>query len=195
VAANQADWPTMLALATLMHNNTKNSTTGYAPNHLIMGLEPMGIPDHGEGLDNPLAKEHVNQLRQWRILAREALNRAANRHFPSQNVFRQGQRVWLEAKNLALPYGMVKLAPRRHGPFQITQVISPVTYKLKLPPQWTIHPVFHALLLTPYVKTKEHGENYLRPPPDLIGGEEQYKVEAIKSHQCHGKRKQLQYLS
>ena len=56
VAANQADWPTMLTLATLMHNNTRNATTSYAPNQLITGLEPPGIPDHGEGADNPLPK-------------------------------------------------------------------------------------------------------------------------------------------
>jgi hypothetical protein len=31
----------------------------------------------------------------------------------------------------------------------------------------------------PYVKTVEHGENYSRPPPDMIEGEEQYEVEAI----------------
>jgi hypothetical protein len=100
----------------------------------------------------------------------------------------------MQRTNLTLPYGSVKLAPRRYGPFQITQVISPVAYKLALPPQWTIHPVFHALILTPYVETKEHGENYLRPPLDLIEGEEQYEVEAIKSHRRHGRRKQLQYL-
>jgi hypothetical protein len=151
-------------------------------------------PDHGEGMDNPLAEERVDQLRQWRVLAREALNRAANRHSPSENMFHLGQRVWLDAKNLRLPYGSVKLAPKRHGPFQITQVISPVAYRLALPPQWTIHPVFHALTLTPYVETKEHGENYSRPPPDLIDGEEQYEVETIRSHRCHGRKKQLQYL-
>jgi hypothetical protein len=172
----------MLAVATLMHNNARNSTTGLAPNHLITGLEPAATPDHGEGTDNPLAEERVDQLRQWRVIAREALNRAANSHSPSENVFHLGQRVWLNAKNLRLPYGSVKLAPRRHRPFQITQVISPVAYKLALPPQWTIHPVFHASILTPYVETKEHGENYSRPPPDLIEGEEQYEVETIRSH-------------
>jgi hypothetical protein len=69
-----------------------------------------------------------------------------------------------------------------------------VAYKLRLPPQWTIHPVFHASLLTPFVKTKEHGENYSRPPLELLEGEEQYEVKTIKSHRRHGKRKQLQYL-
>jgi hypothetical protein len=109
-------------------------------------------------------------------------------------VFHLGQRVWLNVKNLKLPYSSVKLAPKCHGPFQITQVISPVAYRLALPPQWTIHPVFHASVLTPYVETKEHGKNYSRPPPDLIEGEEQYEVETIRSHRRHGRGKQLQYL-
>ena len=69
-----------------------------------------------------------------------------------------------------------------------------MAYRLRLPPQWTIHPVFHASLLTPFVQMKEHGENYSRPPPDLINDQEQYKVEAIRSHQRHGRKQQLQYL-
>jgi hypothetical protein len=107
----------MLTITTLMHNNTRNSTTGHIPNRLITGLEPMATPDHGEGINNPLAEEHMDQLRQWRILTREALNKAANCHSFSENMFCLGQRVWLNAKNLTLPYSSVKLAPKHHGPF------------------------------------------------------------------------------
>jgi hypothetical protein len=88
-------------------------------------------------------------------------------------------------QRISLPYGLINLAPRRHGPFVIEEVRSPVVYHLRLPPQWNIHPVFHASLLMPYIETMEHGKNYLRPPPDMIEGEEQYKVEAIRSHQCN----------
>jgi len=112
----------------------------------------------------------------------KALNTVANSKSLRQNVFRHRQKVWLEVKNLALPYRSVKLAPRCYGPFLITQVISLVMYKLVLPHQWTIHPVFHVLLLTPFVETIEHGKNYSRPPPDLVHNEEQYKVETIHSH-------------
>ena len=105
-----------------------------------------------------------------------------------------GQKVWLEAKNLPLPHSTIKLAPRRHGLFQITRVISPVAYQLKLPHQWNIHPVFHTSLLTPYVEMNSHGPNYSRPPPNLISGEAEYEVEQIRSHRCHGLWKQLQYL-
>src|SRR6266851_9158505 len=169
-------------------------TTNLAPNQLLNSLEPTIIPNQSAGSGNLTAELRVDQLRQRRMQAMKALNTATNSKSPSSNVFKHGQKVWLEAKNLALPYGLVKLAPRWHGPFTITQMMSPMTYKLSLPHQWTIYPVFHASLFTPYSETIEHGENYLWPPLDLVGDVEQYKVEAICSHRCQGRRKQLQYL-
>jgi hypothetical protein len=90
--------------------------------------------------------------------------------------------MWLEAKNLKLQYANRKLAPKRQGPFEITEVLGPVTYRLKLPNTWKIHPVFHAHLLTPYRENETHGPNYSKPPPDLIGNEEEYEIEAIINH-------------
>ena len=66
------------------------------------------------------------------------------------------------------------------------------TYKLKLPEKYWTHPVFNQALLSPYNETQEHGENFLRPPPDILEGEEEYEVEAIISH-CR-KGKGFQYL-
>ncbi len=122
----------------------------------------------------------------------QALNRIAQKHSPGPPRWTIGQKVWLNMKNLALPYGTIKLVPRRHGPFEVEKVMSPVVYRLRLPPQWNIHPVFHASLLTPYAETKEHGENYTRPPPDMIEGEAEYEVEAIRAHRYQ--RRKLQYL-
>ena len=93
--------------------------------------------------------------------------------------FRVGDQVWLEGRNLKVAQPTAKLAPKRHGPFKVIQVMSPVNYHLELPTQWSIHPVFHIDLLTPYRKTPIHGANYLHPPPDLIDGEEEYKVEHV----------------
>jgi hypothetical protein len=109
-------------------------------------------------------------------------------------VWRIGQLVWLEGKNLPLPYGTTKLTPHRHGPFRITKIISPVAVRLELPAQWSIHPVFHTTLLMPYTETPSHGPNFTQPPPDLIDGEEEYEVEQIHSHWTWGQRKILQYL-
>ncbi len=194
VTTNQEDWSTMLPLTTLVHNNVKNGTTGFTPNDLLIGREPPVTPEQAEGADNPLAEQRVTRLRQQQILATQALNNMAKGVRPTEAKWSVGQRVWLEAKNLALPYGTVKLAPRQHGPFKIIKVLLPVTYQLELPFQWTIHPVFHASLLTPYFETNEHRENYSQPPPDLIDNDEQYEVETIRNHRHHGRGKQLQYL-
>ena len=66
------------------------------------------------------------------------------------------------------------------------EVLEPVSYRLSLPDQWKIHPVFYASLLSPYRETDSHGPNYMRPPPDLIEGEEEFEVKAIISHRKRG---------
>ena len=101
----------MLPLATLVHNNARNSTTRLVPNQILTGLEPAITPDRAKGGDNPLVEQRINQLRERRILATNALNAAARAQIPDKGLFVKGQNVWLEAKNLALPYGLAKLAP------------------------------------------------------------------------------------
>jgi hypothetical protein len=192
VAGNDKEWSTFLAMATLVHNNAANAMTGLAPSQLLIGRELPPTPAQGEGSDNPLAEHRVRKLIKRRIMATQALNRVAQKHSPDTPHWTKGQKVWLNAKHLTLPYGSIKLVPRRHGPFVIEEVRSPVVYRLRLPPQWNIHPIFHTSLLTPYVETMKHSKNYSRPPPDMIEGEEQYEVKAIRSHQCN--RRKLQYL-
>ena len=42
---------------------------------------------------------------------------------------------------------LVKLRRRWIGPFSIAKVISPVAYRLDMPPTWRIHPIFDVLNL------------------------------------------------
>jgi hypothetical protein len=102
--------------------------------------------------------------------------------------------VWLEGRNLRTEQPTAKLAPKRHGPFPIKKVLSPITYQLMLPATWKIHDVFHVDLLTPYIETDFHGPNYTRPPPDLINDEEEYEVEQVLSSRRHGRGRKVQYL-
>jgi hypothetical protein len=144
----------------------------------------------------PSLNQHVEDRKQTALKrcaqAIEAINRTTHQTPPPQ--FQTGQEVWLEAKNLQLPFQTPKLAPKRHGPFCITKQISPVAYQLQLPDAWKIHNVFHASLLTTYHETPQHRPNYIRPPPELIEGEHEYEVEAIINHCLYGKGKTLQYL-
>jgi hypothetical protein len=56
------------------------------------------------------------------------------------------------------------------------EALSPVTYRLQLPPSWQIHNPFHATLLSPYRETSEHGANYYTLAPELIQEEPEWEV-------------------
>jgi Integrase zinc binding domain/Chromo (CHRromatin Organisation MOdifier) domain len=194
ICTNQDDWAKWLPMATAVHNNTRNSTTGFTPNTLLLGWNPPLIPNQTLSTSNQKAEDYVAKFQKNRLLAILALNKAASAHAPLSSKYSQGQRVWLEGKNLPISHGTIKLSPKHYRPFTITKLISPVASQLELPVSWNIHPIFHNNLLTPYVETNAHGPNFTRPPPDLINGEAEYEVESIRSHRYFGKNKRLQYL-
>src|SRR5258707_14747523 len=132
-------------------------------------------------------------MAESRAQAIEAINRAGRHPTIPPSQFRVNERVWLDAKNLPLPYQATKLAPKRHSPFRITKEVSPVAYQLSLPASWAIHDVFHASLLSPYQENAVHGPNFSRPPPDLVKGAEEYEVEHLVNHRRHGRSRTLQY--
>ena len=109
--------------------------------------------------------------------------------------FKIGDQVWLEGCHLPTNQPTTKLAPRRHGPFSIVQVMSPVNYHLQLPTQWSIYLVFHIDLLTPYHETPKHGPNYQCPLPDLVDSTEEYEVEKILDSCKFSKKCKLQIWS
>jgi hypothetical protein len=89
--------------------------------------------------------------------------------------FQTGDQVWLDGRNIRMFHPAAKLVPKRHSPFPIIRVLSPITYELHLLVQWKLHPVFHVDLLTPYYETEFHGANYDKPPPDLSTGKKNTK--------------------
>jgi hypothetical protein len=68
-----------------------------------------------------------------------------------------------------------------------------VVFQLELPYQWKIHNVFHALLLTPYVETELHRQNFPKPPLEIVEGDPEFEVEQIVGLRRIGKKKSLQY--
>ena len=163
-------------MATAVHNNARNTTTQQSPNTVLMGFTPTLAPSLHQTLGVLAADDRITQMIQTRKAAVDAINRPTSSLRAS---FAIGEHVWLEGKNLPISTGSSKLCPKRYGPFKISRVISLVAYQLELPSQWKIHPVFHASLLLLYKETEQHGPNFIRPPPDVIGGEEQYEVKAI----------------
>ena len=80
------------------------------------------------------------------------------------------------------------MAPKREGPFEIMDVLGPLTYQLNLPKTWKIHNVFHTSLLRQYRENKVYRANYKRPPAELDHeGQEVYNIEMILRHWKRGR--------
>jgi hypothetical protein len=191
----QKNWAPYLPIAQFAHNNWPSDTTRKSPFFLLMGFNPRADWVHATS-PIPRVTLRLEQLKEARVQAREAMIKAQQSWVKHRDTpkYKEGDLVWLEGKNLRINQPTAKLAPRQHGPFKITQVMSAVNYRLELPMQWSIHPVFHIDLLTPYKETIMHGPNFTRPTPELIDGEEEYSVEKILDSWHFSRRRHLQYL-
>jgi hypothetical protein len=191
----QKNWAPYLPIAQFAHNNWPSDTTRKSLFFLLMGFNLRADWIHAT---SPIPKVtlRLEQLKEARIQARDAMVKAQQSWVKHRDTpkYKEGDLVWLEGKNLRINQPTAKLVPRRHGPFKITQVMSNVNYRLELPTQWSIHPVFHIDLLTPYKETVMHGPNFTRPTPELVDGEEEYSVEKILDSRHFGRRRRLQYL-
>ena len=182
---NPTKWVQFLPSAEFHHNSVPHSSTKKSPFSLLYGFEPRSYPSLGKTFLPALEEQlsHLNEARKEALAAHDSARRLmTNRTTRSFTPWKVGDKVWLEATNLWLHYPSRKLAPKRQGPFEIIQVLSPLTYKLRLPSTWKIHDVFHASLLSPYHSTESYGPQAPPPPPDIIDNEEEYEVEAILSH-------------
>ena len=179
-------WANSITHAEFAHNHRPHSITGKSPFFLMMGYEPIALPTILPSTSVPAVELRLKELTAARDealaaheLARQVMACRTRKPF---SPFSKGDKVWLKAHNLKQQVTNPKFVPKREGPFTIIKVLSPITYELKIPKTWKIHPVFHPSLLSPYSENPVHGPNFPKPPPDLIEGEEEYEIEKILHH-------------
>jgi hypothetical protein len=179
------DWLHSLSTLEFTHNNRRHAEQIYSPFELIQGNNPISVPITFPHTKFLTIKEKMKQMisdRKEALAAHElSRTRIANQKQSKFVPFEKNQKVWLDTRNLKINHHK-KIAPKREGPFEIDKVLGPVTYQLKLPNSWKIHNMFHATLLRPYIKNEVYKNNYLRPLPELLEGEEVYEVETILKH-------------
>ena len=200
----QNDWDQLLPLMEFAFNDSESATTGFTPFYLLYGEHPRSpltacLP-HDDTV--PAAADFVERIHGNLRTAKQHIQRAQERQkrYADQRrrelTFAVGDKVMLSTANLKFPQGENKLLPKWIQ-VEITRVISPVAYELKLPPRWKVHNVFHVSLLKPFRRSdKFSGRDYERPPPELIDGQEEFEIERIVNERetGRGKNKSKEYL-
>ena len=117
-------------------------------------------------------------------LARDNLKRSVNlqsKYYDKKHKrieFNEGEMVLLSTRNLRMKGIPGKLEKRFVGPFRIEQRIGQQAYKLSLPDNWKIHPMFHVSLLKNW-HTASLQEDEEPVDDDLEVEEPYYEIEKI----------------
>ncbi|KAM4015288.1 LOW QUALITY PROTEIN: uncharacterized protein ACNLHF_001941 [Anomaloglossus baeobatrachus] len=191
------DWCLFLALAEFAFNGWANQSTGTSPFFCNYGFHP----HFGEfsrtrsgyhGVD--VAVQKIGDV--WREVQKNIgvaqfrqKQKAAGKRSLVQ-VLQVGDMVWLSSKNIKLKVPSTKLCPKCIGPYEISEVVNPVAFRLRLPQSFRIPKVFHKSLLKKCVPSALSPSSL--PPPVSIDGGFEYEVQRIIG--SHGVWNSLPYL-
>ncbi|KAI2653118.1 Transposon Tf2-6 polyprotein [Labeo rohita] len=200
---HQEDWSRFILWAEYAQNSIRKPSTNLTPFQCILGFQPPLFPWSGEPSELPAVNSWFQQSEETWNRAHVHLQRAirrtktqADRRRQAGPPYEPGQWVWLSTRDLRLRLPCKKLSPRYVGPFKISRQITPVSFRLELPPEYRISPTFHVSLLKPAgrpggVEDLE-GTVPQGPTPLIIDGEEVYRVNTILD--SRRRRGRLQYL-
>jgi len=185
----QDNWMEWLVVVEFQYNNKKHVATGWTLFKLNFGRHPWK-GDLTVQMEFPKLEEFLISLQKSQEeatkameMAKETMKRQFDKKKRNSQELKEGEDIWLEAKNIHLNRPSKKLDQKRYRPFKILKVISQGAFQLKLPEEWIINDVFNEDLLTqckePYYKG-QHMEP--APPLDIINEEEEYEVEEIRKH-------------
>jgi hypothetical protein len=154
VHAVPSKWSSWLSLAEFWYNTSEHSALGCSPFEVMYGHPPrhFGLTSTAACTSSDLSswlqeREMMTTLvKQHLYRARDRMKRQADKG-RSERQFQVGDQVYLKLQ----PYVQSSLAPRSNqklafkffGPYPVVRRIGSVAYKLKLPDDSSIHPVFH----------------------------------------------------
>ena len=196
VDAKHDDWDHWLPALEFAVNDSFNGSIGTTPFFLTYGAHPLRPTLRGLPGNVPGAETYVSDLDLAINKAKSSLDAAQQRQKSAADKHRRdltlevGQMVMLSSKNIQLKavqggvaQGARKLLPKWLGPNEVLSKVGrtdhEVSYKLRLPPQWKRHDVFHISVLKPYF---DDGSNQPPPPVTWVDDEPAWEVERILDH-------------
>ena len=187
LSPDMLNWPSLLPFAEFSINDHVHAGTEYSPFYLTYGHHPTRPVDIVfDTTEHKDAKDRIDLMHKALLRARQLLDDYKSRMKQradkqrKDKTFLPGDKVWLSSKNFSFKYGTRKLLPRWLGPYVVEEPIGKVSYRLKLPEGWKVHPVFHASLL----KAVSEHTRYCVPEPAGIDedGQPTWEITAVLKH-------------
>ena len=179
------------------YNDSVTTATGLSPFYANYGFHPTAANPSATGPLNPASKVYAHWMRSVQEevtksleATQERTRRYADLHQKDPPLYRVGDLVMLNGKNIQTRRPSRKLDHKNHGPFQVEKIVSPLAAKLTLPRKWKIHDVFHVSLVEPYrVGPRETPDpsKVVREADDIENSEE-YDVEEVMASIKKGRR-------
>ncbi|MGI4816841.1 MAG: RNase H-like domain-containing protein, partial [Janthinobacterium lividum] len=159
----QSDWDTWLDTCEFAYNDSKTSATGMTPFYANYGFHPRR-QSHPEVRHNTV-HDVVNEGLDWAAKQQQIIEdckahlektrRTMGQYYDQHHLaikFKVGDSVMLRTRDLPLEGDKSrKLSPRFAGPFPITNIEGPDTYRLDIPEEMGIHhAVYHVSKLEKY---------------------------------------------
>src|SRR6266849_3792034 len=189
VKKDQTDWSEWLDVLQFAYNNSTHSAHKSKPAELLLGYKPRSpldfLKEHGLTI---LKGQHNLRTRLMELVAHHEAARDAIKRNADRQAFQydKGRRVpQLEVGNEVLinPHVLElieakgkgrKLVQRKIGPFEITEVISPTAYRLRLPDTYPMHNVVNLQHLSKYHRSPDKQRPVMTNPQDLLKSTEEY---------------------
>uniref|UniRef100_A0A8C5M117 Gypsy retrotransposon integrase-like protein 1 n=1 Tax=Leptobrachium leishanense TaxID=445787 RepID=A0A8C5M117_9ANUR len=194
---SQDNWMNLLPTAEFAYNNGFHSSLKTSPFYTAYGYHPVLLPGsfrqtHVPDVNALLRhhRRHLALLKQNLLNAKQCHKNQADKKRRIAPSYRVGQKVWLSSRNIRLLCPSKKLGPKFIGPYVIDKVVNASAVRLRLPPNFRIHPTFHVSLVKPW--TPDPFRKTTPPPPVSAASDPEYEVQAIIDSRWRGRS--LQYL-
>ncbi|OQN95116.1 hypothetical protein B0A48_18806, partial [Cryoendolithus antarcticus] len=152
----QDNWASLLPIAQLALNNNVSETTKVSPFFANFGKNPNLFMDPRPNPQAEKAIVAVNDMKTLHQTLRERVTNTQTRvarqlQGKRKNApqLKKGDKVYLLTRNMKTRRMTKKLDHVKVGPFLIVEQRGPQNYRLELPDDAHIHPVFHVSLLEP----------------------------------------------
>ena len=166
-------------MAEYAYNTTKTRGIDFTPYQVVYGKTLTIHAASGE--PSQAAIDEIKKVAHKNLLYSQVLlQKHRNKQRKPATELRLKDKAYVHKRRARKDQPSVSLDDKYWGSFPIKQKVGQSSHKLELPPQTRIHPVFNSNVFKQAATNPFPGQQLQNePPPDIIKGQEEYKVKVI----------------